>query len=314
MGKFNYVIFTPRNNSGGSIVLHNLCKLLMEQGENAKVLYINRFSCKNSLLHGLFYPVFLLLDIIFSLVYTQYKEHSFFVHTGCSVKGCKRKWYPFLQKNTVVIYPEIVYGNPLKADNVVRWLLYYNKQYKNVNGKPVGYEKSDLFYAYREVFNDPQINPECKILQTPYFNLDMYKRYNFGERNGNCYIIRKGINRIDKPDSFDGIIIDNLSEREKVKAFNECEYCISYDTQTEYSSIVAMCGCISVIVPEKGKTRNDYLSENEHWYGIAYGFSENEIDFAISTQSKAKERIIKLNQNSVEQVHLFVLDCEKHFR
>lgn len=313
MKNFKYVIFSPQNNSGGAIVLHNLCKLLTEQGENAKILYSNRFSCKNSLISGLLNPLLFLLDEVVSVVYTQYKEHSLFVRTGCSVKGCKRKWYPFLQKNTVLIYPEIVYGNPLKADKVVRWFLYYNKHYKNNGDEPIGYEKSDLFYSYREVFNDDKVNPECRILQTPYFNLNMYKRYNYGERHGKCYIIRKGYNRTDKPTSLDGIVIDHLTEQEKVRAFNECAYCISYDTQTEYSTIAAMCGCISVVVPEKGKTRNDYLSENEYGYGIAYGFTENEINFAISTQEKAKDRITALNQNSADQVRKFVLDCEKHF-
>ena len=313
MEKYKYVIFTPRNNSGGAIVLHNLCKLLTEQGEDAKVLYSNRFTCKNNLFYGLLYPLLLLLDIALSVMYKQYKEHSIFVRTGCSVKGCKRKWYPFLQKNTILIYPEVVFGNPLKADRVVRWLLYYNKHYMNKEGKPIGYEKSDLFFAYREVFNDDKVNPERRILQTPYFDLNMYKRYNYGERRGKCYIIRKGNNRTDKPTTFDGIIIDHLSEQEKVKAFNECEYCISYDTQTEYSTIAAMCGCVSVVVPERGKTRKDYLSENEYGYGIAYGFDGNEIDYAISTQEKAKDRIIALNQNSADQVREFVLCCKKHF-
>ncbi len=144
----------------------------------------------------------------------------------------------------------------------------------------------------------------------------MYKRTNFGERKGKCYIIRKGDLREDLPKEFDGPILDDLPEEEKVRIMNECEYCISYDTHTAYSGIAALCGCISVVVPEKGKTRKDYLQKGDDglWLGRAYGFSEEEIAYAISTRDKVQEYYEEVNRQCTEQVVNFVKECEEYFK
>ena len=143
--------------------------------------------------------------------------------------------------------------------------------------------------------------------------MDLYKQTNFGERSGKCYVLKKGDWRVNPEDVQDGIVIDNLSEKEKVKVFNECEYCISYDTQTAYSGIAAICGCVSIIVPEQGKTREDYLSNGEVGYGCAYGFDDYEIEFARKTRSKVKEYYSKRNVQSKESVNQFIMECGKYF-
>ena len=225
----------------------------------------------------------------------------------------KRKYLPFVDDNTIVIYSEDMYGNPLHAKNVVRWLLWYNKVYRQDGTETYGYEKKDLFFAYREIFNDSKLNPECRILCTPFMDLEKYSRYNFGERNGKCYVLRKGKWRVRPEDVADGIVVDDLSEREKVRVFNECEYCISYDTQTAYSALASICGCISVVVPEEGKTREDYRPNGEIDYGVAFGFSEEEIQFAISTRGKLIEYYKFRNQEGLQQARYFVDECEKYF-
>ena len=143
-------------------------------------------------------------------------------------------------------------------------------------------------------------------------DLEKYKRYNFGERHGKCYILRKGEWRVNKDDCKDGIIVDNLSEKEKVRVFNECEYCISYDTQTAYSQIAAMCGCISVVVPEKGKERKDYR-HNENSFGEAFGFDKDEIEYSLSTAPFLKGFYHKNNKRSKDQIDNFIRECEDYF-
>ena len=144
-------------------------------------------------------------------------------------------------------------------------------------------------------------------------SLDLYKRTNYGPRKGKCYIVRKGASRPDLPKKFDGVVIDYLPEKEKVEVFNKCEYCISYDTQTSYSKIAAICGCISIVVPEEGKSRRDYISTNEKCYGVAYGYSKEEINFSLETQEKALQFYKDLNEKSMNQIKSFVKKCEEYF-
>ena len=163
------------------------------------------------------------------------------------------------------------------------------------------------------IFNDHKLNPKEITLCCPYFNLDLYKRTNFGERSATCYIVRKGRNRSDLPASLDGIIIDDLLEQEKVEVFNKCKYCISFDTETAYSRIAALCGCISIIVPEPGKSVSYYRNEYNKRYGIAIGFTDTEIDYAKSTIGLLQKEHEKMNETSKNSVKDFTEYCCKHF-
>lgn len=143
--------------------------------------------------------------------------------------------------------------------------------------------------------------------------MDTYKRTNFGERHGKCYVLKKGNWRVNAEDIADGIVIDDLSKREKVRVFNECEYCISYDTQTAYSELASICGCISVVVPEEGKTREDYRSNEDISYGVAFGFSE-EVQYAISTRDKLIEYYKSINEEGKKQTQYFINECDKYYK
>lgn len=310
MKKLKYIIVSPTSGSGGAIALHALCKCLNDLGEKATMFYPDSFHMN-------------LRNDIFSQCYSATKKIVKKLLGKVSKKArrrypvsgpipCPTTYFPRINKNTIVVYPEIIHGNILGAKNVVRWLLWHNRTYKTENGKCIGYDKNDLFFCYREVFNDYELNPECRKLHVASFDFETYKRYNFGERKGKCYIIRKGSFRSDLPREFDGPIIDALSEKEKVKFFNECEYCISYDTQTTYSQIASLCGCVSVIIPEPKKTRADYRHE-EPYYGVAFGLSAEEIKFASETQGRVQEQFETIIADSLSETQTFIDECEAYF-
>ncbi len=217
---------------------------------------------------------------------------------------------PFVGRNTIVVYPDYVYGNPLWARKVVRYFLYFNQ----FPGDERAYGKNDLFICFRKLFNDWDLNPQGLEVCVSGYDLNLYKRTNYGKREGKCYIIKKGHNREDLPKEYDGYVIDQYyEEADKVRIFNETEYCISYDTQTAYSTIAALCGCISVVVPEKGKTRKDYLLESDKGYGIAYGFSDEEISYAKKTMSLVKGRLEEINRTGIEETRKFAEICIRYF-
>lgn len=316
MKSFNkrIIIVNSYVNYGGPIVLAELCRNLRKLGCDARLLMVPYFARKkiSNARYKKYIVVFQLIALYNFLLYKitgkerkdRYGKPFFF----SLVKGCKLQYHPFFNKsNSIVIYPEVVFGNPLDANNVVRWLLY-NTKYKNLPG---AYSKTDLFIAYREIFNDLALNPNNYIIHQAYFDLSLYKRYNYGKRQGKCYIIRKGATRADLPASFDGPVIDRLPEKEKVRIFNESEYCYCYDTQTAYSSIAAICGCKSVVMPEPGKSRRDYLGDKSG-YGIAYGDNKEEIEWALSTVDKLAKSLDNSESNIKNAMNLFEI-LKKHF-
>lgn len=312
-----FVIVSTRQKYGGAIVLHTLCKYLTEYGYDASVFYVgeNYYSPKKKIRYWIKQILFMIKDLYkVQMVRLHGEKHylgnqKFNGYVDISVRGCKQKLLPMVDDETVVVYPDTIHGNFMKAKHVVRWLLYYNRY-----NDEEAYGKDDLFVTFRKVFNDEKLNPGKRILYLAYFDLDLYKQTNYGRRRGRCYIVRKGKERDDLPEQFDGIIIDSLSEREKVKKFNECEYCISYDTQTSYSSIAALCGCISVVIPEKGKTWREYRGTDQERYGIAFGFTKEEIDWALETKGKVKARYQELNEKGYLAAKEFAEMCNNYFK
>lgn len=303
-----FVIVSPRQRYGGAIVLHQLCLMLTQHGHDAKIFYTQVYAYKphrhfEFWIHWIVYLIKDILRLVCAKIlgnaaacFASLNGYSYF-----PVKGCKRKWTPFVSKDTVVIYPETVYGNFLHAEHVVRWLLYFNR-FKN---DPQAYGKNDLFICYRDVFNDNKLNPLGNKVTLCYFDFDLYKNtIPLKSRVGTCYIIRKGASRADLPKTFDGPIIDDMTESQKVQMFNKCRYCISYDTQTAYMKVAALCGCIPVVMPEEGKSRKDYTSSPD--YGVAYGLSEEEIDFAVRTRDELLEWFKLVEIRNEENCNIFL--------
>lgn len=298
------VIVSPRQKYGGAIVLHFLCQLLIEENIDAKVFLTEVYGDKkDNYFKSLFKWVKWVIKDTVKVILSKCSNKKFIDFENEPIKKYRRKYLPFInRKNTIVIYPEVCYGNILKAKYVIRWFLYYNR-YKT---DEKAYGKDDIFICYRKKFNDYELNPDCKQLKISHFNNELYKQTNFGDRNGCCYIIRKGSGRKDLPSEYHGPILDNMSEKEKVVAFNKYKYCYLYDTQTMYASIAGYCGCIPVVMMEKGKNIDDYLGSGDIHYGIAYGNTKDEVNYAINTNGKLREHLDSLMEKNKEQVKSFI--------
>lgn len=313
------IIYNCTYYAGGTIVMSALCKTLRELGYDARVMFTHHYQIdaydkegcreyvwkkliKTWLAHCLekFLPG---LDFV--------KKNALPINPLTTMSGIKIQYCPFFRKkDSIIIYPETLYGNPLCGKNVVRWLLYHHR----FTDVPEAFGSNDLFVCYREVFNDYQLNPQLHTLRLRYFDANLYRQYNYNERKGNCYIIRKGKNRSDLPQHFDGPVFDNnMSEEDLVKMFNEHEYCYSYDTQTFYSSIASICGCKSVVVMEPGKTERDYRkSDDTPHYGVAYGDSPDQLKYAEDTRPLLLQSLDYTERNK-QSVSSFVTLLTKHF-
>jgi len=306
---------------GGTLVLSVLCKTLRELKYDARILVIpylpkqyvsrNRFvyDCITKNAKHLI-KNFIKMIVAFFLPHAKFVKYFRSSANVLKINGIKLQWHPFINKeNSIVIYPEYIYGNPLNAKYVVRWLLYFYNYLDDKNA----YSSKDLFIAYREIYNNEILNKDKYIVNINYFNHQLYRQYNFGERKGKCYIIHKGWNRSDLPKEFDGpVYTTKMTQEELVSMLNTYKYCYCYDSQTFYMNIAAICGCIPILVMEEGKTEKDYLGPNEAHYGIAYGDSPEQIEFAITTRDKCIMSLDYSDQNIKNALHLIDI-LEKRF-
>lgn len=316
--KKKIIIYDQTLYAGGTLVMAALCKTLREQGYDARVLFTYRYQNGPDDHDGR--P-----DIVWHVLIKTWLSHLLqkVLPNNSWVKrwqlcknhlttmlGIKIQYNPFFcRRNTIVVYPETLYGNPLGAKHVVRWLLYHHR-FKGVKG---AFGKNDMVLGYRPVFNDEELNPEGNMVHLYYFDDQLYRQYNFGERKDHCYIIRKGKERSDLPKTFDGPCVDfGMEEEEIVKIFNEHKYCYSYDTQTFYCTIAAVCGCLPIVMLEEGKTRSDYLSPSDRIYGVAYGNTPEQIQFAIDTRGKRLKQL-DYSAHNHENVKKFVKLLEQKF-
>jgi len=296
-----FIIWTPvyRDNSGGIIVLHKLASILREMGHVALIWPQPKPSWNQ-------------LGTLRGWVKLA-KWTKFLAGNSLKSRDISSPYKLQVAKNqdledAIVIYPEIVAGNPLKVNRVVRWLL--NKP-GAISGK-IDFGKQDLFFYYHKHFNDWQINPhEDRHLNVLELMSDVYRKINDGEREGQCYMIRKGRNRVLDYHDIGSTKVDGLSHQQLAKIFNECKYFVCYDLYTMYCRYAAMCGCVPIVVPQEGLSKEEWRPEVENRYGIAYGWGD--ISWAVETRSKLLESLDLAEKRGVDSVDRFLTIVEHYF-
>lgn len=296
----NFIVYAYRyhDDAGGIVVLHKLCHLLNKNGYKAS-LWPN------------YKPIFdkskFMKSIFKFLKYFRKSIHRKFATN--KLWDTPISCYKDLQnENTVVIYAELVDGNPLNAKNVVRWLLHKPGFHSN----KINYSKNELVFYYLKSYIDNLTNINMKNeLYIANNREETYYDKKLDSREGTCYILRKGKDRQIIHNVKDSILIDGKSHQEIAEIFNRTKMCISYDTYTMYSVYAAMCGCISVVVPDKGILEEEWLPDSKKRYGLAYGF-EN-IETSKQTQKLLLERMKDEEKNIKISLLYFVDECFKVF-
>lgn len=298
LNNYRYVIYAPTfdENDGGAIALHRLCDLL------------NRYGMQSCI-----YPVkphfrgmipFRLLDNLAVTVMERILARRFRTFDEFDTPLC----LDFDPDNDVIVYPEIIIGNPLGARHIVRWLLHKPGHFVD----EFTFEEDDLFFYYQKAFleggNITNIGGELRIV----YLHEAYKNESNPDREGTCYILRKGKGRDIIHDLDNSVLIDGLSHTEIAKIFNSSKTFVSYDMYTMYSRYAAACGCLSVVVPELEMDKYSWRPEEMLRWGIAYGFDD--VEWAITTQNKVLPALIDeekyANQTSIVN---FIKKCETHF-
>ena len=261
---------------GGIKVMHKLCHMLNELGYESYLMPIH-------------------LNSVF---------HVYYNHTPIVTQEILNDI-----ENCVVIYPEGIRYNPLNSKNVVRWIL----------GPPVPevcktWNSSDMIMWFIDHYYEEYIGQRNNQL----FLIESHPEIFFNTnqtRNGTSYCIRKCkdpkfIHPIDSifipyHEAGNLISLSNL--------FNKTERFYCYDNYTFLSVQAAMCGCISIVVPDGIKTKQEWLSGSRlAKYGIAYG--DDDIDRAIETMPLLLNEIRQIDLDTEQQIHIFINKCKELFK
>jgi hypothetical protein len=212
----------------------------------------------------------------------------------------------FVETNSkyIVIYPEIINGNPLMAKNVVRWVL--NKVGVIGGNKDTWSEKDKVFYYSKQFCEDKN---KCNIL----FCFDSRIDYFYSEKTvkdiDNVVLFYKGRNySIDtNRHPKNSIILDMyVHSMPMVKdILSRAKNFFTYDTDTYYSVVAMLCGCNSFVIKRDGLDADNFFDERELLrYGVSYDGKKTDIDRAglISYLTSFEERSLDSVKNFLNSI------------
>lgn len=307
---YKYIIYAPAydEDSGGTIALHRLCHLINACGGEAYLYpFVPSFDLHlyNTAQIGHYAKA-----IYEATNLANYRINDTF---NTPVLPPKETFIP--GNDCIVIYPEVTLGNPLRAKNVVRWLLHNPGHHTGT----IYYGPGEVYYRYADYFmadfKFPGSEMADMILRIQYTPFDLYRERPDeprDERTGTAYCIRKGKGRAIVHDTTGSILIDGKSHRDISAIFKSVKQFISYDTQTYYSYLAAIAGCESVVVPLENTTKEQWKPHIEDRYGLAYGFDD--IGFALATRHLALDRQLSLDHDSQRSARDFMNDIESTLR
>ena len=184
----------------------------------------------------------------------------------------------------VVIYPEIVEGNPFHAQRVVRWILNTPGAFGPGNGDGV-YGPNDLVMYWEREFLGPFPTYKLGGQLQAWRPLDHF-RDRHEPRTGRCYLVRKGRGKpINEP--MESFCIDDYAQRGGddylIEVFNRVEHFVCYDNRCLIPTLANLCG-----VPQ--------------------------IDVIDGLGPMSRAEVLAATDRSIEQTREFVRMCEDQWR
>jgi len=300
MQKF-YVMSHPYDdNSGGTLWLYRLVKLLNDLGFSAKIIPWRSTTC---------IPEESIARAVKTQLGNNFRKFALWNSARSNV-DFPVSIDPKIKCNDIVVYPEIAIGNPYNASKVCRFFLH----------RP-GYFNKKLYYRDNEFWiRGGHVSDGYKVptvgLYSKYLNLSSVPEIYFrirstGPRKGTAYIIRKGDRSISSISLNDAISIDGLNHREIAQIFHRVERFISFDPYTAYSKFAALCGCDSIVLEQPGLSESDWQPDFSMRYGIAYG--ESQVEVARLSRTRLLDKIREDENFQLDNVKNFCKEVMNHF-
>lgn len=150
-----------------------------------------------------------------------------------------------MRRRDVVVYPEVIHGNPLQFQNVVRYVLYYPGK----NGGTKEYHPSEMIFVH-----DRKYLSEGQLLTLPWLDEKLF--YDDGTpKTLNCYFVHKGGKWKEVPELSEAVEINMHypENREELAALlRKTKILYSYDDCSAILDEALMCGCDVKVIRENG--------------------------------------------------------------
>jgi hypothetical protein len=264
MAKSNpyYIVAPPFTTlSAGIKSLHVLCDALNREGERAHILPFGDESYR--------YRTDITEPDLLTPILTQH---------------CLRRHFDE-GLAPILVYPEIVAGNPYSSDCVVRYVL----NYPGLLGGDNYYSEDNLIFSYSKELASHTKHPENTLFIPVSDTQIFYPPEQKGERRGACFYAWKFKNihggqllEITR-DAFEitSGLHDSLSPQEIADLFRRSEIFYAYEN-TALITEAALCGCPTVLLPSDyldGVIAGSELGND----GIAWGNEPSEVERARIT-------------------------------
>ncbi len=303
MKKFLILTQSYSENDGGYIVLHKLCDQINRAGGNAYLFpYVDNFEFG---IGNWVKPLFKFAKERVRRI-LPFKVNAKFLTPVLNSISEIRNW-----NDWIVVYPEVVFGNPLKAKHIVRWFLHHPG---HITGA-IYYGQNELYFRYHSGIR-PYESPFSRLspseLRIVHYPLDLYNESGVSpNRMGTAYCVRKGAGKAIVHDLADSILIDGKSHKEIAEIFKKAKQFISYDVYTAYSGFAVLCGCESVVIPDENVTEEQWMPSPPDRYGVSYGF-EN-LERSKSTRNLFMKRIQCEQERNLSNASSFINEVSLYF-
>jgi len=242
--KLKFLIAAPvySHQSGGVMVLHELCDTLNRVGyESTLIFFYNSNDQEQKWQWG----------------YSDIEQYFHPDHTRVllDISNPDESIREFL-KECVIIYPDIIHGNPLGAARVIRYLLYKNHHYTRC-------QPNEYILSFSKLYSDSADGYLFKTFAHP--ELNAKDSLHWSQRTLDITYIGKGAN-FTNCFRIPGTLLITRSwpstKEELGILLRQCRYFFSWDGATQTNIDAVMCGAIPVVLHELQLTREE-LAKSE---------------------------------------------------
>lgn len=265
---------------GGLKVLHKLCHLLNERGQDAYLIPVDF-------------------------------NQPFGVYENYNTKMVTQEVLDNLE-DVVVVYPESWYGNYLNAPNVVRWMIGFPSE-KHIDT----WDNKDLWFWYLPFYITEKYNKDSENFL---YIGEQHREIFFDRglsRRGSCWTLRKAKDYITEKHYIhpkDSIFIPYHAAGDLVglsNLFNSKDIFYCYDNYTYISIQSLMCNTDTVVIPNN-KTKDQFFDGYRLNKYLAYGIED--LPRSRSLRQEFFNELDIIEQDTIKQLDTFIDKCYAYFK